>query len=365
MGGALRLALLGAALVLTAAVLDAAPLYVPGLTLLLLAGGAAGWVLLASRGLRVTRTLAAATVQEGHAVAVRIEVRSPRLPLAAGAVEDPLLDAAVPSAVHRGRSTIRLNARFARRGRRRLAPTRVVVRDPFGLAVRAVAGREHELLVLPAILPVQRTGGDGAGDALGRRAARSRMAAEVQLDGLRPLQAGTSAARISWAAWARTGELLERHLRPDGDDRPVVVLDTRTAPDDPGQERLDAAVRAAASLCVHLAGQGGCSLLLPGDRHPVAVEPGLAAWPRLHVRLALVGAGGLPAAGALTGRQGVIVYVSARPVQRPPPTLSAARGRGRVLVVPGTLAGRTPAFAVGDCLGYDLSARGARPERAA
>ena len=49
-----------------------------------------------------------------------------------------------------------------------------------------------------------------------------------------------------------------------------------------------AAVRACASLAVHLARHGGCALLLPGDRRPVTLDPELAGWPHLHARLALV-----------------------------------------------------------------------------
>ncbi|MCW3040415.1 MAG: hypothetical protein JWM31_2320, partial [Solirubrobacterales bacterium] len=257
MTGALRIALLGLGLLLGAAALDAEPLYVPGLVLVLLAAGAVAWVLLATHGLEVRRTLATSTVQEDQPIPAGIHVRGPRFVPPAGVVEDPLLVAGVPLAGRGHEQDIPLVARFPRRGRRRLAAPRVVVRDPFGLAVRAVAGEEHELLVLPRISPVRRTGTGGSGDALGHRTARSRVAAEVQLDGLRPLQTGTSAARISWSTWARTGELLERHMRPDGDDRPVVVLDTRTAPGEEEEEdgrALDAAVRAAASLCVHLAG---------------------------------------------------------------------------------------------------------------
>jgi uncharacterized protein (DUF58 family) len=365
MGGALRIGALGAALTLIAATLDAEPLYVPGVALLLLAAGAAAWVLAAARGLAVTRTIAVTTVHEDQDVPVRIQVRAPALLMPAGMLHDPLLAAPTPVPTASGASDVRAIARFPRRGRQHLEPPRVVVRDPFGLAVREVSGEPQELLVLPKVVPVTRAGGGGAGDAIGHRATRSRVAAEVELDGLRPLRTGTSAARISWAVWARTGDLYERHLRPDGDDRPVVVLDTRILEPVPGtggaagEDALDAAVRAAASLCVHLARRGGCSLLLPGDRHPVALEPGLTAWPRQHVRLALVRAGGTPAAGALTGRTGVIFYVSAQPLTGAPRALAHATGRGRVLVVPAPVRGRAVAFEVAGCLGYDLAPRAA------
>ena len=101
-------------------------------------------------------------------------------------------------------------------------------------------------------------------------------AAELDLDGLRPYREGTPASRIHWPAVARSGEMLERRLTADADSAPLVVLD---APRPPSEEALDMAVRAAASLCVHLARRRACALLLPGDRRPTALAPDLAAWP--------------------------------------------------------------------------------------
>ena len=48
---------------------------------------------------------------------------------------------------------MRIDVRFARRGRKLLAPPRVAVRDPFGLMVRIVRGAPiatDEVLILPA-----------------------------------------------------------------------------------------------------------------------------------------------------------------------------------------------------------------------
>ena len=61
-----------------------------------------------------------------------------------------------------------------------------------------------------------------------------------------------------------------------------------------GEENLDKAIRAAASLCVHLAQVGGCAVLLPGDRRPIEIGHDMGAWPAVHVRLALVEAGAPP-----------------------------------------------------------------------
>lgn len=116
------------------------------------------------------------------------------------------------------------------------------------------------------------------------------------------------------------------------------------------------AVRAAASLCVHLARLRGCSLFLPGDRRPVEVEPDLAAWPPLHARLALVEPGPVPAV-RLQSRRGAVYWVTASPVTRPPRALERLHAE-RYLVAPGE-AGPRAAFRVAGCSGI-LLGRGQR-----
>jgi uncharacterized protein (DUF58 family) len=350
----LRTGALGALLIVCAGLLDAEPLYVGGAAFLLLAFGAAAWVVLGARGIKVSRTVGVTRAMEEQAVPVRVNVTGAR-PLPTGAVLDPLLPAPAPLATGRRSTRVLIDVRFARRGRKVLAPPRVAVRDPFGLMVRMVRGAPvdvDEVLILPRIEPVRApgAGGDGSGSLqLGRR---SSVAAEIELDGLRLAREGTSASRIYWPSLAKGGELLERRLRADSDTRPLVVLDPRAAERD---EDLDAAVRAAAALAVHLAHAGGCALLIPGDRRPVALDPGLVGWAHLHARLALVDGAAPPPLTGLAARRGPIVYVSARRLTRPPRMLAHAPGGGRVLVVPCELAGRRPAFAVAGCTGYELS----------
>ena len=90
------------------------------------------------------------------------------------------------------------------------------------------------------------------------------------------------------------------------------------------------AVRAAASLCVHLAREGGCALLLPGDRRPVDIGHDLGAWPALHARLALVEAGGAPPArrARAARRRG---HLGHRRGPRPRPADARAAARRRAL----------------------------------
>jgi hypothetical protein len=156
--------------------------------------------------------------------------------------------------------------------------------------------------------------------------------------------------------------MLERRMLPESDSRPLVVLDPRGGEE---LEALDAAVRATASLAVHLARHGGCALLLPGDRRPTTLDTELHGWMALHVRLALIeGDGGL-ALGALNGRRGPILLVVAGTPDRVPRALASASSARRVLVVPGEMAGRRASFTVAGCTGYELGRATARGEAAA
>jgi hypothetical protein len=142
-------------------------------------------------------------------------------------------------------------------------------------------------------------------------------------------------------------------MMPEADARPLVALDARGAASD---EDLDAAVRACASLAVHLAKAGGCALLLPGDRRPALLDPPLHGWSQLHVRLALLEGGAAPPAGAIGVRRGPLIWVAARRVERAPRGLANAHAGRRILVVPGRLPNRRAAFAVAGCSGYLLGA---------
>jgi uncharacterized protein (DUF58 family) len=350
----LRTAALGALLVICGGLLGAKPLYVPGIAFLLLVLGAAVWVLGGGRGIRVRRRVGARRALEDEPVPVELRVTSVR-PLPTGALLDPLLPAPAPLAAGRRLTRVRIDVRFGRRGRKVLAPPRVAVRDPFGLLTRilpAAGITADEVLVLPRIEPLHtpESGGDHAGALQLRR--RSSVAAEIELDGLRQHRPGTPASRIFWPSLAKGGELLERRLRADSDTRPLIVLDPRGAA---VEEDLDAAVRAAASLAVHLARDGGCALLVPGDRRPASLEPALVGWPHVHARLALVNGTTPPALAGVAARRGPILYVAARRLTRPPRALAHAPGGGRLLIVPGAIAGRAAMFTVAGCSGYELS----------
>lgn len=364
---------LGAALVLAGAVFDSASLYPPGVALTLLAVGAVAWVRLAARSAAVKRAPGPTSVVEEQPWPLGLRVSFGLLPPPGGELLEPLLGWPVPIGGRRSQR-VRISVRFTRRGRRGLAAPELVIRDPLRLCERRVAGPAGaEVLVLPRVEPVSVAGGGGRAGAgplsgHGGRAAAGRLPgaeAELDLDGLRPYRPGASASRIHWPAVARTGEMLERRLVAESESSPLVVLDSRRPA---SEEALDAAVRAAASLTVHLARTGGVAVLLPGDRRAVQVGSDLSAWPAVHARLAVVEAGsGAPAVGRAP-RSGAIFWVTAADLAASPAGLARAPAAGRVLVTPHPLRALAVTFTVAGCSGQPIgrsSRSGRRMQRAA
>jgi uncharacterized protein (DUF58 family) len=352
---ALGCAALGALLLVVAGTFDAEPLYVTGAALALLGIGAAGWIRLGAWGATVQREVGARSILEEQPLAVRIRADAGRLPLPPGWIDEPLLPQPVRFRAGRRDARVKVEVTFARRGRRRLAPPALVLRDPFGLAQRTVTSDQaDEVLVLPRVLPVHAAAGGGDASPAHARAALI-AAAETELDGLREHRPGSPASRIHWPAVARGHGMMERKLISEADSRPLVVLDPR-APTD--QDALDSAVRAAASLCVHFARRTGCSLLLPGDRRAHVIEKDLLAWPSAHVRLALLDDRTGPSLVAAQNRRGLVVLVAARPLDRPPRAVGRTPG-GCLLVIPGSLPNRRPLLEVAGCQGFLATRAGA------
>jgi uncharacterized protein (DUF58 family) len=344
---------LGAAMIAAAILFGSPSLYVPGIALTLLAATAGAWVLGGAAGAELERRIGPPAVEEEREWPIEVTAATGRVPAPGGELREPLLRGSLPMAGRTSRR-IRVAVTFERRGLHTLEPARLVIADPLGLIERTVeAGAGQEVLVLPRVEPVVATGG-GAGTAVetavGARPAEA--AAEIEMESLRPYREGAPASRIHWPTVARVGTLMERRLLADSDAQPLVVLDP-THPVD--EDALDKAVRAAASLCVHLGRAGGCSLLLPGDRRAVDIGPDLGSWPALHARLALVE----PAAGApmarLEARSGAIFWVTACAGR--PRRLERVHAE-RYLVSPGAARGEA-SFTVAGCAGVALG-RGAR-----
>jgi uncharacterized protein (DUF58 family) len=363
---AIATALLGAGLCLVGGAFDTASLYLPGIAIVLVVVLGAVWVWLAARGARVTRLPTPPTVVEDTPFRIQVEARLGWLPAPGGELIDPLL-AGGSAVAGRGRVGLDGLATLSRRGRVTLEPSRLRISDPLQICTLEKHAQDApELLVLPRVDPVTlltgagaATGGGLAGLGAGARSpGRWREDAHdgIDLDGLRPYREGAPASRIHWATLARRGEMMERRFVAESASAPLIVLDA-AAP--ASADALDAAVRAAASLCVTLARVEGVALLVPGDRRPIAIDHDLGAWPGMHKRLALVEAGTKTNVGGLGPRSGALLWVTAAGGAALPRELELVPARPRYLVAPTLPPGAIAAFEVGGCSGR-LVDRGAR-----
>jgi uncharacterized protein (DUF58 family) len=365
-----RVLIAGVVLILLALTFDARVLLVPGAAVIVLGAAVPLWIRIAARGTSVRRQLHGARVVEEQPLEATIEVRWGPLGLPGGEVLDEFTGGTMSLSGRRApgtrgaRSTVRVVARFPRRGRRRFEPPSAWLHDPLGLSRvrRSGDGPVEELLVLPRTESVNWLSEEfGKLPESAPAAAAAEAFAATEVDGLRPYRPGAPASRIHWPAVARGAGLLERRLRADGASGPMVVLDARCSGP---VELLDAAVRAAASLVLELGRRSGCELLLPGERRPLLVGPDMAAWPAIHARLAVVegAADAPPPALSRRPRAGLIYYVLAdRPdrIERLPLELRLRA----VLVVPAALArelGYSPIFDVAGCRAFVLDGRRAR-----
>jgi hypothetical protein len=117
-------------------------------------------------------------------------------------------------------------------------------------------------------------------------------------------------------------------------------------------------MRAAASLCIELARSGGCELLVPGERRPLAIDPALRAWPEAHVRIAVTD----PLTGPImpVGHTGAaVLWVTAG---RSLPSSLRRLSPGSLLITPSG-SRRGAAFRVSGCFAYPATAPAHRSTR--
>jgi uncharacterized protein (DUF58 family) len=292
-----------------------------GLLLVTLAAGAS--VALAARRLVVTRSIPRREVGEDQPIGVCFQVGGlGRLPLPVHLEAQVGTDRWVPLGEDGGR----LQLLVGRRGAWQLDPSRLRLRDGFGIVLQPlVVGWPEPLLILPTPdlgVPIPPRPGARAGDP--------------DLDGLEPYVPGTPISRVHWPALARGAGLQQRRLTAPPGDLPLVVVDTADS-GDPGA--VDWAARTAAGAILRLAGSGGCRVLLPGDQVATSVTNLTAAWRGVHRRLAL-----LQPAGPVAGRElleagpAPVLYVraahapaemlAAPPQPLPPGVVAAATERG-------------------------------------
>jgi len=205
------------------------------------------------------------SIDEPAVVTVRIENR--------GASKTPLVMAeeqldyslgdrprfVVPPLRSGERCSVTYSIRSHVRGRHRIGPLGVRLRDPFGLTSRvgAVSG-SGELIVLPHLEPLG--SGRPPGNGIGAEGAIPFMVALHGEDdaSVREYRDGDDLRRIHWPATARTGDLMVRQEDRPARRRAVVLLDSRASAHrgSGSTSSFEWAVTAAASVAAHLIQQG-------------------------------------------------------------------------------------------------------------
>lgn len=360
---------LAAGLVIAGLAFASSSLLVPGLGLALVAWLSRAWVAASAGSARVERLPGPVRVVEGEAYPLRLRIQRGPLPLPVARVEDPLARGPVRVGARRP-PVVSMALRFPRRGRHTLGPPALTLVDPFGLCERTVLGKAGgELLVLPRVEPLEAAGGTG-GSELGRMlralehgpesAGPETAAVDLEIDGVRPYRTGSPASRIHWRTVARSGEMFERRYVAGADAAPLVVID---ASEPIGEEALDAAVRAAASLCFELARRGGCAVLLPDRATPSVVDTRLRGWPEVHARMALIESGSPVPIPRHARSRFATFWVTGAEAQRACRTSSRALP-GSFVVSPAPAPGAPVVFHVAGCSGQrSLAAARAAPAR--
>ncbi|WP_454085810.1 DUF58 domain-containing protein [Georgenia sp. Marseille-Q6866] len=189
------------------------------------------------------------------------------------------------------RHTVRYRVASPSRGAHRLGPLHLERRDPFGMTTASVQlpGEGH-LLVLPRIEPLGPNRVHGGG--LGREGQVPHMVALHGEDdvSIRAYRDGDDLRRVHWPTTAHRGELMVRQEDRPARRRAVLLLDSRAGAYGDAAEGFEWAVRAVASLAVHL-GEDGYAVHVVG-----AGEPGRTDLLAVLRSLALVE----PTADALT-----------------------------------------------------------------
>ena len=349
MRSAIGCAALGLLLLVVAGTFDAEPLYVTGAALMLLGAGAAaldragrprGPGTADHRQAQRDRGGAAAGADRGHAPGGcrcrRAGSTSRCCPSRCGS----------PRGARRAR--VRVDVTFGRRGRRVLAPPALVLRDPFGLAQRVLTGAHaDEVMVLPRVLPVRATagGGDGINAHAPRRADRrgrdrDRRAARAPR-GLARLADPLADRRARRRADGAQADLGGRLAAARGARPARAGLAGRARRDRAGGRLAHRALRAQDRLRAAAAGRSPRG-------HDRPRPAGLAAGARAAG--ADRRASG-PALAAAQNRRGLVVFVAARVIDRPPRGLGRTPG-GCLIVVPGAIAGRRSVLEVAGCQGF-------------
>lgn len=251
-------------------------LWWPGLFLVLLP--LVGWALLmpGSGRLDVSRRITPSRVSAGEPARIDLTLDPGGISLGGVARVRDRLPSALGEARWYGlaaglglwRQAVSYEVRPAWRGRYSVGPLERSIADGLGLArsARTIPGRS-ELLVTPRVEPLAnlRTA-SGVGLANDTTLLRTGLGSSDDVL-IREYRQGDDVRRIHWRSTAHTGELMVRREERSWDPSATVLIDNRSR----GysirvhDERLEWAVSAAASIAVHLLGDGFDLSLVEAD----------------------------------------------------------------------------------------------------
>ena len=173
------------------------------------------------------------------------------LPYALGSKPRFVLDGIGGGNAREFRYVVRSDAR----GKYVIGPLRVRVADAFGLVeINRAFASTSTLTVTPKIIPLARP--PASGSWLGGDEGRPSIAASGDDDvAPRAYQTGDALRRVHWRSTARYGELMVRREEQHWRNTATLFLDTRRLAH-PTTASFELAVSAAASVGVHMAGEG-------------------------------------------------------------------------------------------------------------
>ncbi|MGH3665557.1 MAG: DUF58 domain-containing protein, partial [Egibacteraceae bacterium] len=311
--------------------LGVAELYVVAGTAAALVIVGAAAVRLSTAAIAVRRSVTSTRLLAGGSSEVVLQLRNDaRLPAALLLVSDTCphtlahgTQFVVPGLGSGRAVTLRYPVHGRSRGRYRLGPLRVRVRDPFGVAQRVRRYRTtDEVVVYPRIEPLPGGGSPGAHHGSGVSETRRLFVTGDEFYTMREYVTGDDLRQVHWPSTAHRNTLMVRQQEQHWRVEATVFCDTRRAayrglgPDSP----LEKAISVAASLVWHLADDGyRLRLVTETDVRDVDLD----SWQRHLDRLAELVPSRLssiaPAVRRLrTGGEGLLTAVIAPPPDNAP-----------------------------------------------
>lgn len=224
------------------------------------------WMAHARHRIELVRTLAASQVEVGQSVSVRLTLRnegsrSPllmveeQIPYALGSRPRFTVDPMQPGE----ELTLQYTVRSDVRGGYPIGPLRLRIGDAFGLVERhhTFAATDH-LVVTPRVESLPSISLVGAYAGTGDNKPRSFAGGNAADVTVREYHLGDDLRRVHWRSTAHRGELMVRREEQPWQARCTLLLDNRSQAHRGrgAASSLEAAVRAAASITLHLAGLG-------------------------------------------------------------------------------------------------------------